>query len=164
MTLFVTTVSTPAAPWTVVVDESGVVVASGFSGETDTLERLTEAERAQGIVHRDDLGPVTEAMRAYLDGDAAALDAVPVRQPGGSFHQLAWTAMRHIPVGGTWSYTELAAQAGNPSATRAAGAACAQNLVAPFVPCHRVVRSDGSLGGYAYGLQVKRWLLAHEAS
>jgi len=70
--------------------------------------------------------------------------------------------MRQIPPGQTWSYAELAAKAGRPDASRAAGSACARNLVAPFVPCHRVVRSDGTLGGYYYGLPVKEWLLAHE--
>jgi methylated-DNA-[protein]-cysteine S-methyltransferase len=70
--------------------------------------------------------------------------------------------MRQIPPGETWSYAELAAKAGRPQAVRAAGQACARNLVAPFVPCHRVVRSGGSLGGYYYGLAVKRWLLDHE--
>ena len=59
--------------------------------------------------------------------------------------------------------TKAATKAGRPSATRAAGTACARNLVAPFVPCHRVVRSDGSLGGYYYGLDVKRWLLDLES-
>ncbi len=71
--------------------------------------------------------------------------------------------MRSIPPGQTWSYARLAAEAGRPTAVRAAGSACARNLVAPFVPCHRVVRSDGSLGGYAYGLDIKRALLAHES-
>jgi len=87
---------------------------------------------------------------------------VPVRQPGGAFQQQVWDVMRRIPPGQTWSYAELAAKAGNPDAARAAGSACARNLVAPFVPCHRVVRTDGSLGGYYYGLDVKEWLLAHE--
>lgn len=162
MTVKVTTVPTQAAPWTVVVDDDGLVIASGFSGEDDTVARLTDAQRAAGVEHVADLGPVTEAMRAYLDGDIDALDDVPVAQPGGPFQQQAWSAMRRIPAGETWSYARLAAEAGNAEATRAAGTACARNRVAPFVPCHRVVRSDGSLGGYYYGLAVKQWLLAHE--
>ena len=161
MSLAVTTVQTPVAPWTVVVDEDGVVVASGFSGEADTVSRLTDDQRT-GIRRVDDVGPVSEAMAAYLAGDVDALDDVPVAQPGGPFNQQVWAAMRQIPAGETWSYAELATKAGRPSATRAAGTACARNLVAPFVPCHRVVRSDGSLGGYYYGLGVKEWLLGHE--
>ena len=62
----------------------------------------------------------------------------------------------------TVSYTELATLAGSPAAMRAAGQACARNLIIPIVPCHRVVRRDGTLGGYAYGLPVKQQLLDHE--
>ena len=61
------------------------------------------------------------------------------------------------------TYTEYAAKAGRPLAVRAAAAACARNAAALFVPCHRVVRTDGGLGGFRWGLPVKRWLLAHEA-
>ena len=163
MTVFVTTVQTAAAPWTVVVDEADVVIASGFDGPAAIVDRLTDAQRSAGVQTVPDLGPVSTAMRDYIGGDAGALDAVPVAQPGGPFQQEVWQAMRAIPAGETWSYAELAAKAGRPSATRAAGTACARNLVAPFVPCHRVVRSDGSLGGYYYGLDVKRWLLDLES-
>ncbi len=153
---------TPAGPLAVVTDD-GVVVASGFSSLDDTLSRLPAALTDRGVDVVDDLGPVSDALRAYAGGDPGALDAVPVRQPGGPFMQEAWRVMRQIPPGETWSYAELAAKAGSPSAVRAAGSACARNRVAPFVPCHRVVRSDGSLGGYYYGLGVKRALLDHEA-
>ena len=114
------------------------------------------------VVRTADLGAVTSAVSAYFAGDVDALDEVPVRQPGGAFTQEAWREMRTIPAGRTWSYAELATKAGNPAAVRAAGAACAHNRVAPFVPCHRVVRTGGNLGGYYYGLPVKRWLLDHE--
>jgi methylated-DNA-[protein]-cysteine S-methyltransferase len=70
--------------------------------------------------------------------------------------------MREVPAGEVITYAELAARAGNSRAVRAAGSACAQNMVAPIVPCHRIVRTGGSLGGYYYGLPVKEWLLAHE--
>jgi len=76
--------------------------------------------------------------------------------------QDAWIASRTVSAGTTTSYTGLAALAGRPNAVRAAGSACAKNLVAPFVPCHRILRTDGSLGGYYYGLPVKAALLAHE--
>jgi methylated-DNA-[protein]-cysteine S-methyltransferase len=105
---------------------------------------------------------VSDAVAAYTDGDVDALDAVAVRQPGGSFLQAAWDAMRTVPAGRTVSYAELARLAGRPNAVRAAGSACARNMVAPFVPCHRILRSDGSLGGYYYGLPVKAALLRHE--
>jgi methylated-DNA-[protein]-cysteine S-methyltransferase len=155
------TIETPEAPWSVVVD-GDVVVASGFCPLDELLERLPGG--GVSVSRGTATGPVADAARAYLAGDAGALDAVAVRQPGGDFQQQVWAAMRQIPAGQTWSYAELATKSGRPAATRAAGTACARNLVAPFVPCHRVVRSDGSLGGYAYGLPVKRWLLAVEGA
>jgi methylated-DNA-[protein]-cysteine S-methyltransferase len=159
--LDVTEVATPVGPLAIVVDD-GTVVASGFTSVDDQVGRLDAATRARGVVRRDDLGPVTDAVRRYFAGEVDALDSVPVRQPGGPFSQEAWRAMRTIPAGRTWSYGELATKAGTPEAVRAAGSACARNMVAPFVPCHRVVRSSGALGGYYYGLDVKRWLLDHE--
>jgi methylated-DNA-[protein]-cysteine S-methyltransferase len=72
--------------------------------------------------------------------------------------------MRDIKPGAPVTYTEFAELSGRPAAIRAAAAACARNPVAFFVPCHRVLRLDGTLGGYRWGLPVKRWLLDHEAA
>ena len=158
-----TQVKTPAGALSIIASD-GVVVAAGFARIDDLANRLSPALAAAGLRERRDLGEITKAVRAYLAGDVDALDDVPVRQPGGAFTQEAWRVMRAIPAGQTWTYTELAMKAGRPTAVRAAGSACARNLVAPFVPCHRVLRTDGTLGGYYYGLDVKRWLLAHEAA
>ena len=111
-----------------------------------------------------DLPWLATPVARYFDGDLRALDAIPVDQPGPPSRQRLWAALRAVPPGRTVSYTELAAQAGNPRAPRAAGAACAYNLIAPVVPCHRALRSDGSLGGYYYGLDRKTWLLRHEGA
>ena len=73
-----------------------------------------------------------------------------------------WQALRRIPAGETRSYAQIAAAAGNPRAVRAAGSANGANHVAVLIPCHRVVRSDGALGGYAYGEGIKRELLRRE--
>lgn len=164
---------TPAGPLAVVVDPDalgdrgsrpyGAVVASGFSGINDTVSRLTQEQRARGV-EPGDVDGVSTAVAAWSAGDLSALDDVSVAQPGGPFLQRAWTALRAVTPGETDTYTGLAARAGSPRAVRAAGSACARNLVAPFVPCHRIVRSDGSLGGYYYGLDVKRALLAHEGA
>jgi len=104
---------------------------------------------------------LTEIMQRYNDGDVAALDEVSVAQRGPDFRMRAWQAMRTIPAGEVLTYGDLASRAGNPGAARAAGTACALNTVMLFVPCHRVVASNG-LGGYAYGLDIKRALLLHE--
>lgn len=157
-----TTLTTPVGPWTATVDERGVVVAAGFCDAVTLLARLGRGPDDAGVTHVADLGPVTAAMRSYLAGDADALHGLDVRQPGGEFQQQVWQRMREIPPGQTWTYAQLASKSGRSAAVRAVGTACARNLVAPIVPCHRVVRSDGSLGGYYYGLSTKRWLLTHE--
>lgn len=157
MTLTGWSVETPIGPLSVVCD-GDVVVVSGF-GEIDELLGRVDGDVTWGVA----TGKVADAVERYLAGDGDALRDVQVRQPGGPFQQEAWRAMREIPAGETWSYSELATKAGRPDAVRAAATACARNLVAPFVPCHRVVRSDGTLGGYAYGLDAKRWLLELEA-
>ena len=110
-----------------------------------------------------DLGDVSAAITRYHDGDLGAVDDVPVRQRSGPFLEHAWEVLRTVPAGAPVSYTEYAAKAGRPAAVRAAASACARNAAALFVPCHRVLRNDGSLGGFRWGLPVKRWLLDHEA-
>lgn len=155
--LVVTTLTTPMGLLSVAVDADGVVHRALF-GAASALA-LPDARR---VAPEAVPGPVAGAVARYLAGELTALDEVTVRQPGGPFRQAAWEAMRTIPPGETVTYTELAELSGRPAAVRAAGSACAKNLVAPFVPCHRVVRSDGTLGGYAYGLDVKRALLEHE--
>ncbi len=160
-TLEVAVLPTPVGPLVVIVRD-GVVVASGF-GTVDEIRALLPPNLAAAELREGaDLGSVAEAVAAYSAGDFAALDTVLVEQPGGPFLAEVWRVLRQIPPGDTWSYSELATRAGRPAAVRAAGQGCALNRVAPFVPCHRVVRSDGSLGGYAYGLPTKRALLAFE--
>lgn len=157
------TFETPAGPLSVLVDPAdGHVVAAGFAAATTMWERLPAG--APPLRTDVDLGPIASAMTAYLAGDLAALDRIPVRQPGTPLQQQVWDGLRAIPAGETRTYTELAATTAKPRAVRAAGTACGRNLIAPMVPCHRALRTDGSLGGYYYGLDVKRWLLAHEGA
>lgn len=160
MNLSAAQVSTPVGPLTVVVDDDMVMRAMGFAEDPAVLTRRLPAAPPR---LRADLGEVSVAARAYVDGDLTAWDALPVAQPGGPFLQEAWRRMRAVPAGQTVTYTELAALSGRPDAIRAAAMACARNQVAPVIPCHRVLRKDGTLGGYYWGLPVKQWLLAHEA-
>ncbi|QTE29674.1 methylated-DNA--[protein]-cysteine S-methyltransferase [Pengzhenrongella sicca] len=164
---------TPAGPLAVVATpEDGVVRASGFESVERTAHRLPLELRDRAVRELTGEQPaaepaiagVVDAVRRYAAGDAAALGSVPVEQHGGPFFQAVWAAMRAIPAGQTASYAELAAVAGRPAAVRAAGSACARNLVAPFVPCHRVLRTGGDLGGYYYGTATKRTLLVHEGA
>jgi methylated-DNA-[protein]-cysteine S-methyltransferase len=167
MTTVTTSLATPVGPFTLVANDAGVVRAAGFTTSVADLIVLLPPAWREEPRPRGDLGDVSKAVHAYLAGDLAALDAVPVEQrpvsPGGSFLDRAWRELRRIPAGQVVTYTELAASSGRPAAFRAAASACARNAAALFVPCHRVRRADDSLGGYRWGLPVKRWLLAHEA-
>jgi methylated-DNA-[protein]-cysteine S-methyltransferase len=158
MTVFATTLPTPVGDLALLV-ENDALVAAGFTSVSDQYARLLTDEPLQVVA---DLGDFSSTLEKYFAGDVTAYDDLPVRQPGGAFRQAAWREMRAVPAGAVISYAELAARAGNPSAVRAAGSACAQNRVAPVVPCHRIVRTGGTLGGYYYGLPVKEWLLTHE--
>ena len=94
----------------------------------------------------------------------SAINLIKTEQDGSEFSQAIWKALRKIPSGKTWSYSELARSARRPNAVRAAGTACGKNLIAPIVPCHRVIKSDGKIGNYGYGSKIKLWLLRHEGA
>ncbi|HLU32478.1 MAG TPA: methylated-DNA--[protein]-cysteine S-methyltransferase [Natronosporangium sp.] len=154
-----TTIATPVGPLTIVATDAGAVRTAGFTDDPATL-----VNGGVEVRPRADLGAISRAVHAYLAGELTALDEVPVEQPaGGSFLPEAWRALRRTRPGERLTYTELAARAGRPAAVRAAANACARNAAALFVPCHRIVRTDGGLGGYRWGTPVKRWLLDHEA-
>jgi methylated-DNA-[protein]-cysteine S-methyltransferase len=157
------TYDTPMGPFTAVVDE-GTVLASGWTAELDDLVPLIHPTLRPADLRRGELGAVGDAIVAYHGGDLSAIDDVPVRQRSGTFLEHAWEILRSVPAGAPVTYTEYAAKAGRPAAVRAAASACARNAAALFVPCHRVVRTDGSLGGFRWGLDVKRGLLTHESA
>lgn len=160
--MFTTQIDTPPGSFAIVASDEGVL-ASGWTDDPETLLPLIGAAlRPAQLTPRKDLGPFTRAVRDYLAGDLTAIDAVPVKQDTTPFLERARDELRAIPPGAPETYAQLAARSGNPAAVRAAGSACARNPTALFVPCHRIVRTDGGLGGFAYGLDVKRWLLEHE--
>ena len=162
--VLVTVLDTPAGPLSLLAHDN-TLVAAGFTGDPASLHaRLEPALREAPLTtaRRQDLAWLVKPMQDYFDGDLKAPDGLPVRQPGSPGRQRLWDAMRAVPAGTTISYTELAARAGQPTAPRAAGAACAANLIAPVVPCHRILRGDGSLGGYHWGLTRKRALIGWE--
>jgi methylated-DNA-[protein]-cysteine S-methyltransferase len=117
-----------------------------------------------GAVLEPEFGGFAGRLRAYFEGDVAALDAIPVAPPGTPFQQEVWTELRKVGAGRTISYGELAKRVQRPDASRAVGLANARNPVALIIPCHRVIGSNGNLTGYAYGLEAKRWLLRHEGA
>ncbi len=99
---------------------------------------------------------------ASVDDPARSSGHLPLDVRGTAFQEAVWRALRAIPPGETRSYAQVAAEAGRPKAVRAAGSACGDNRLAVLIPCHRVLRGDGGLGGYAWGLERKRALLARE--
>ena len=102
-----------------------------------------------------------DQIREYLSGSRTAF-TVPFRQDGSDFDQLVWQLLRTIPAGQRRTYSELAETLSRPKAARAVGNACGRNRIAILIHCHRVVRSDGSPGGYAWGAEIKHHLLELE--
>lgn len=162
MSLRASTMETPFGSFSAIAD-GDIVLAGGFVDDVEDMRRRLDLQRrSRPLQVGGDLGPISDALRAYFDGDVDALDGIEVDQAGGAFRSAAWKAMRAVPPGETITYAELAAQAGSPRASQAAGSACSQNRIALIVPCHRVVGTGGGLGGYYYGLDLKRRLLEHE--
>jgi AraC family transcriptional regulator, regulatory protein of adaptative response / methylated-DNA-[protein]-cysteine methyltransferase len=119
-------------------------------------EEFSEAELAHG-----ELKEMKERILAFIEGEAN-LARLPLDIRGTVFQRRVWDELRRIPRGETRTYREIARAIGAPAAVRAVGSACGANPVALVVPCHRAVRTDGGLGGYAWGLGRKRKLLALE--
>ena len=107
------------------------------------------------------LRAASQQLGEYFAGTRATFD-LPLAAPGTAFQRAVWRAIASIPCGATATYTDIAARAGHPGSVRAAGAATGRNPWSIVVPCHRVVGADGSLTGYAGGLDRKRALLAQE--
>ncbi|MGN8132365.1 methylated-DNA--[protein]-cysteine S-methyltransferase [Arthrobacter sp. RC1.1 241] len=156
--------STPDGPFTILARD-GVVLASGWTaGLPELAGQVHPALRPDAVEEVADLGGISAAVEAFYSGDPAPAMAVPVRQQSGPFRTHAWDVLRQVKPGAPVTYSEYAALAGNPKAVRAAASACAFNAAALFVPCHRVIRTDGSLGGFRWGLRIKESLLAREAA
>ena len=136
-------------------------VRIGTSEATLELKIATEFSNANLIRDEEAMTDVMTALRALaLTGSNANL---PLDIRGTAFQARVWQALREIPSGQTRTYTEVAGEIGSPRGARAVASACANNPIALAIPCHRVIRGDGSLAGYAWGLEVKEQLLALEA-
>ncbi len=152
-----------ASPFgTILYAHSGKGLAAlGFGEE---LEELSIPHHFQPSGNEVPSEVVENALAGYFDGSAAALDQVDLDLAESGFYSLCRAELRKVPFGQTVTYKGLAALAGNPKAYRAAASACSTNPIPLFVPCHRVVSSDGSLGGYAFGTALKASLLKFEAN
>lgn len=157
------TTDTPHGPFTIIANESGQVLASGWNtDDTRLMQRIHHSMRPDRTI----AGAIdaAQAVTAYYDGDTSAVGAVVVLQHGTELQQRGWAALREIAPGRPVSYAEFAGLLDRPNAARVAAAICARNATGLFVPCHRVLRTDGTLGGFAWGTDVKQALLTRERS
>ncbi len=163
MTLLLSTFATPIGNLNLIADQH-ILLAANLSNLKALKESLSADDAAREIKSVAKIPVITDLVNDYFDGDISALNSIQVRQPGAPFSQAAWKAMKKVKPGSVISYADLAERAGSPAAVRAAGSACAKNAIVLIVPCHRIVKTGGALGNYAYGLNKKEWLLRHEGS
>ncbi|WP_315549436.1 methylated-DNA--[protein]-cysteine S-methyltransferase [Microbacterium aurum] len=161
MTATIQTIDTPDGAFTILADDRQRVLASGWTSDPAAILARLASPPAEA---REGQTDAAAAARAYYDGDLAAIDDVEVVQTGTALQRAGWAALRRIAPGAPLTYAEFAAALGSPAAVRAAASICARNAPALFVPCHRVLRTGGALGGFAWGLNVKRALLTREAA
>lgn len=162
--MFVSTnLKTPIGVLSLIAEEN-IVLAAGFNGIDNLVSRLASEDAGQQIKKSSKIHIISDLVSDYFEGDINSLNGIKVRQPGAKFSQEVWKVLRKIPAGKTLSYAELAKRAGSEAAIRAAGTACGNNLIAPIVPCHRIVKSGGAIGNYGYGVKIKEWLLRHEGA
>ena len=158
-----TTLKTPVGALSLISREH-ILIAAGFTSQDKLLASISKQERQLESKKVNQIPIISDLVSDYFDGDLRALDGIKVDQQGEKFSQSAWRVMRKVSPGKTISYADLAKRAGSDDAVRAAGSACARNLIALVVPCHRIVKTGGALGNYAYGLKYKQGLLSHEGA
>ncbi len=160
--------TSPLGDLHVAVNAAGELLRLEFHAESHGPSNdweLTQVLGREGWSVREDiaaLGQVEGALGRYFEGDSRALDSLSVAPHGTPFQLKVWSALREIPWGQTRSYGELAESIGRPTAARAIGMANGANVIAIVIPCHRVIGKDGTLTGYAGGIDRKRRLLELE--
>ncbi|MFM8794281.1 MAG: methylated-DNA--[protein]-cysteine S-methyltransferase [Acidimicrobiales bacterium] len=156
--LFFSVLRAPFGPLTVVAGPRGLRAV--HIGNPDTLDGGLRDAVVSGPRHASLSVPLAQ-LREYLAGTRTRFD-LRLDLVGTPFQVDVWRSLRRVPYGCTASYADQARSLGRPNAVRAVGSANGRNPVPIVLPCHRIVASDGTLGGYSGGLQVKEWLLAHE--
>jgi methylated-DNA-[protein]-cysteine S-methyltransferase len=163
VTLLITTSKTPLGNLNLIADEH-VLLGANLSNISALKSGLDLSDQSREIKVVKSIPIISDLITDYFDGDISAINGISVRQPGATFSQAAWKAMRKVKAGVVITYADLADRAGSAAAVRAAGTACAKNAIMLVVPCHRIVKSGGALGNYAYGVNKKEWLLSHEGA
>ena len=149
--------------WVLVATTNTGICRIDLDDSREVLKKRLESTFANASFLEDDadIGDIVAQTIAFLEVPATGLD-LPLDIQGTAFQHRVWSALQRIPFGQTASYGEIARQIGDPKAARAVAGACASNPVAVAIPCHRVVKSDGGLGGYRWGIERKRALLERE--
>ena len=164
VTIHYTAIPTTLGLLLVAVTERGICSASLGDDEESLVAALRAeypgAELARASDSRDRL---VDAVVAHVEGRSGAVE-LPLDLRATSFQWQVWRALQRIPAGATRSYQAIATELGRPTAARAVARACARNRIAVLIPCHRVVRGDGELGGYRWGIARKAALLAREGA
>jgi len=155
---------TPVGVLGLATGDRGLRRVSFVRGEDEFLERLLAENGDAPILKSDELDGVRRALDSYFAGKRLDFDLAVDLGELAPFHRRVLGATAKVPAGRVATYTQIATRAGSPRASRAAGNALHNNPVAIVVPCHRVLRTDGSLGGYGGGLPIKEWLLRHEGA
>ena len=159
MTLHHDSFATPIGRFSVAVDDAGAVVATAVGG-------ASALDLGPGAISRRSPERTAAArlqLQEYFAGRRTSFE-LPLAEHGTPFQREVWAAIRSIPFGRTMSYAQVASRIGRPGAARAVGGASGANPVCIIVPCHRVIGSDGSLTGFAFGEEAKRRLLALESA
>ncbi len=152
---------TPIGTALLVTDEGGVLRAFNWTDYEPQLRGWLD-RRYVGIPISEGESPAAGTFGRYFGGDPRALEGLAYKALGTRFQLSVWEALMAIPAGETWSYRDIAARIGRPTAVRAVGLANGANPLAVIVPCHRVIGANGALTGYGGGLSRKQWLLDHE--
>lgn len=166
MQLIVEPVETPLGALHLVADERGTLRFADWADCLPRMKRLLDLQyRRCGFSIRNGKVPssMKQRLTGYFAGEVNSIDDMPVDLGGTGFQREVWSALRAIEPGRPVSYSALAGRIGKPAAVRAVGHANGSNPVSVVIPCHRLVGTNGSLTGYAGGIERKRWLLDHEA-
>lgn len=159
MRQFYDTFPTPLGDFSVVLNATGAVIATAFGGLPELRERFTPDEIVRDAARAAD---VRREITEYFEHKRRKF-TVKLAASGTPFQHGVWSALQAIPYGATRTYGQLATSLGKPEAARAVGRANATNPICLIVPCHRVIGTDGSLTGFAFGEDIKRQLLDHES-
>lgn len=157
-------IDTPLGPMIAIASEEALYLLEfidrkGLEREIERMRKMTKLPITDGKT--PPIISIEKELQQYFSGDLTEFKT-PIQRMGSSFQNRVWDELLKIPSGETRSYAELAQAIGKPTACRAVAQANGANQLAIMIPCHRVISSDGSLGGYAGGLSRKEWLLTHE--